>query len=161
MSDGNKNEDAEEESKDATVKTMTASATAEASARAKLTVAFSADNIREKLDDDEYALALILTSTRLENILTRGIKDKLDLTDDEFESLWGRDTLGSYAQICGTLGVYGQKFDQSAIDDVVSLRNDLVHDYGYLSTLEEEKAERQEVENAIDDAIDFIESVEL
>jgi hypothetical protein len=160
MSDENENGDTEKKSKDVTVEAEPAVSKA-TSKPAKLTVAFSANSIREKLDDGEYALSLILTSTRLENILTRGIKEKLELTDDEFESLWGRDTLGSYAQICGTLGVYGQKFDQSVIDDVVSLRNNLVHDYGYLSTIQEEKAERQEVEDAIDDAIEFIESLEL
>lgn len=143
------------------VVSLSATATATATASATVTVAFSADNIRERLEEDEYALALVLTATRLENILTKGLQKRLDTNKEQFENIWGNETLGRYTHMCSELGVFEDEFDQEAIEQVVSLRNNLVHDYGYLDDIEEEDKLQQEVDDTIDDAIDFIESVEL
>jgi uncharacterized protein YutE (UPF0331/DUF86 family) len=44
---------------------------------------------------------------------------------------------------------------------VVSLRNNLVHDYGFLEEIERDEDTQQEVKDAIEKAIDFIESVDI
>lgn len=128
---------------------------------AEVTVAFSADNIRGGLDKDEYALALVLTSTRLENILTRGIRQQFDIDEGPFEKLWGRESLGTYCQMCVQLGVFEDTFNQETIDNVANLRNNLVHEYGYLNNIEEDEDVQQEVQEAIEEAIAFIEQVEV
>ena len=142
-------------------RTVTTHASATTSMTATATVAFSADNIRDRLDDDEYALALVLTATRLENVLTRGLRQRLDTNKEQFENLWGNKTLGTYGQMCSQLGVFEDEFKQHIIDDVAGLRNNLVHDYGYLDDIEEDEDLQDEVEDAIEDAIEFIESVEI
>lgn len=139
---------------------MSASGSARTSGHAEATVLFSADNIRERLDNDEYALAVVLTSTRLENILSRGIKDTLDLNESEFKSLFGNNGFGYYVQLCYRIGIYEEELGKNEFDELSNIRNNIVHNYGYLSTLEDEQAEKRRVENAIDEAIDFIERVE-
>ena len=131
------------------------------SGSATATVAFSADNIRERLEDDEYALALVLTATRLENILTRGLQERLDIDKEQFENLWGNASLGRYVHMCSELGVFESKFNQESIKPVITLRNNLAHEYGYLDDIEEDGRLQDEVKDAIEDGIDFIESVEI
>lgn len=43
----------------------------------------------------------------------------------------------------------------------MSLRNNLVHEYGYLSDVEENEGGQQEVKDAIEKAIEFVETVEV
>lgn len=151
------------EKDESTNKTVTGEVTMAGSSTmtAEATVAFSADNIRDRLEKDEYALALVLTSTRLENVLTRGLRQRLDTNKGQFEALWGDETVGTYGQMCSQLDVFGNEFNQNTIDNVARLRNNLVHDYGYLSDIEEDEDLQQEVGDAIEGAIEFIESVEI
>lgn len=144
---------------------VTMSAGASMSARA--TVAFSADNIRERLDNDEYALALILTATRLENIVSRAIRRHYNWSHEKFDNEgYEGYSLGALIQECveyGALPEYENELNRmrSGEKQVVSLRNNLVHDYGYLDDIEEDEDLQQDVEKAIEEAIDFIEAVEL
>lgn len=122
--------------------------------------AFSEDEIRKRLKNDEDALALVLTSTRLESILTKGLRDRLDADEEQFEVLWGTETLGTYGHMCSQLEVFGSEFNQKVIDDIANLRNKLVHEFGYLRDLEEDEDLQEDVEVAVEEALDFIDSVE-
>lgn len=133
-----------------------------------VTATFSADNIRERLEGEEpeYALALILTSTRLEQVMSYGIRNHLDIAKDQYETLLGNESLGTLGQLCSKLDVYEDEFEQEVIDDVAHQRRNLVHDtpehgYNYLQTLEEDKDVQQEVEDAVEKALRFIETVGL
>jgi len=154
MTNGSDDNDSEDN-----VVRVSATGVGTSSGSATVTVAFSADNIRERLEDDEYALALVLTATRLENILTRGLQERLDTDKKEFENLWGNTSLGRYMHMCSELGVFGDDFDQESIQPVIALRNNLAHEYGYLNDIEEDENLQDEVKAAIEDAINFIESV--
>ena len=131
------------------------------SGSATATLAFSADNIRERLEDNEYALALVLTATRLESILTRGLQGRLDTDKEQFENLWGNVSLGRYMSMCLELGVFKDDLDQESIQPVITLRNNLAHEYGYLDDIEEDESLQEEVKDAIEDTIFFIESAEI
>jgi hypothetical protein len=137
------------------------------SVSATATVAFSADNIRERLEDDEYALALVLTATRLENIVSRAVRHHYDWNQEKFESEgYDKYSLGALMQECVEYGALSEHTDElnrmrSGKRKIVSLRNNLVHEYGYLDDIEEDEELQDEVEEAIENAIDFIESVKI
>jgi len=134
---------------------------------ATATVAFSADNIRERLEDDEYALALVLTATRLENIVSKAVRHHYDWDQEQFESEgYDEYSLGKLMQECVDYGALPEHEDElnrmrSRKRQIVSLRNSLVHEYGYLNDIEGNEHIQDEVKDAINDAIGFIESVEI
>lgn len=144
----------------------TATTTVTTSASATATVAFSADNIRERLEDDEYPLALVLTATRLENIVSQAVRRHYDWSQEKFENEgYDEYSLGALMQECveyGALPEHERQLNRmrSGERKIVSLRNNLVHEYGYLGDIEEDEDLQEEVEDVIGDAIDFIESVE-
>lgn len=146
---------------------LSATATVTTSASATVTVAFSADNIRERLEDDEYALALVLTATRLENIVSRAVRRHYEWSQEKFESEgYDEYSLGALMQECVEFGALPEHENElnrmrSGKRKIVSLRNNLVHEYGYLDDIEEDEDLQDEVEDAIENAIDFIESIEL
>jgi len=154
-------DESDDSDSDDNVVRVSAAGVATATGSATATVAFSADNIRERLEDDEYALALVLTATKLENILTRGLQERIGTDKDQFKNLWGNASLGRYTHMCSVLGVFGDEFDQETIKPVITLRNNLVHEYGYLDDIEKDESLQDEVKDAIEDVIDFIESVEV
>jgi uncharacterized protein YutE (UPF0331/DUF86 family) len=130
-------------------------------------VGFSSENIREKLEDNEYALALILTSTRLENIVSQAIRDHNNWNTEKFEDEgYDEYTLGTLLEKCvecGTLSQYEKTLNKmrSGKKQVVSLRNDLVHEFGYLNDVQEDEDVQKEVEDAIDRVIEFIDQVTI
>lgn len=134
---------------------------------ATLAVNFSADNIRKRLENNKYPLALVLTATRLENIVSRAIRHHYGWSQEKFEDEgYDEYSLGKLMQECVEYGALPEHEDElnrmrSGEKKIVSLRNDLVHEYGYLNDLEENKDNQNKVEDAIEDAIDFIESVEI
>lgn len=162
MVDNSNNEPDEEES--GTVKEVTGNLTGTGSVNAQITLGYSAKDIRERLENEEggLALALVLTSTRLEMVLGRAIADRYDISEEQFQKLYGDKGLGRYCHVTSVLGLFEQH--QGTLQDVASYRNDLVHfesdNYGYLDQLEDEDAESEEVEETIKAAIEFIEEVE-
>lgn len=141
--------------------------TGTASITATATVAFSADNIRERLEEDEYALALVLTATRLENIVSQAVRCHYGWSREKFESEgYDEYSLGALMQECVEYDALPEHEDElnrmrSGERQIVSLRNNLVHEYGYLNNIEENKQLQYKIEDAINNAINFIESTEL
>lgn len=150
-------------------KTVSAEAavTASSAMTAEATVAFSADNIRDRLKKDEYALALVLTSTRLESIMSMIIRDHYNWDSGKFEKEgYDNYSLGRLIEECVKYGALPEYEDtlnkmRSGEMQIVILRNNLVHDYGFLSNVEADQDLQQEVEDAIEKTIELIESVEV
>lgn len=167
MVDNSNNESEDEGEESGTVKEVTAHGTGTGTATAKATVAFSAESIQKRLRNEERALALVLTSTRLENIVSRAIRLHYGWSEEKFkEKNYDKKSLGSLLEECVEHGALKEHEDElntlrSGEKQVVSLRNDLVHEYGYLSNVEEDEDVQQEVEDAVGEAIEFIETVEL
>ena len=126
---------------------------------------FSADNIRERLTKEKHVLALILTATRLENIVSRAVCYHYDWSQEKFENEgYDKYSLGALMEECveyGALPKHENELNQmrSGEREIVSLRNSLVHEYGYLDEIEKDEDLQDEVEDVIENAIDFIESV--
>lgn len=88
--------------------------------------------------------------------------NKGKIEDKEYDEY----SIGALMQECVEYGALPKHEDElfrmrSEDRQIVSLRNNLVHEYGYLDDIEEDKDQRNEVKDAIKDAIDFIESVEI
>lgn len=157
------NESEDEREEGGTVKEVTASFTGTSSANARITFRYSAEDIWERLENEEeegLALALVLTSTRLEMVLGEAIADRYDISEEQFQKMYADKSLGRYQDVTAILGLFEQH--QETLQHVVSYRNNLVHlePYGYLDQLEDEDAEREKVEETIEAAIEFIETVE-
>lgn len=165
MADNSNNEPDEKES--GTVKEVTMHGTATGTGTAKLTFAFSAENIQQRLKNEERVVALVLTSTRLENIVSRAIRLHYGWSEEKFkEKKYHKKSLGSLLEECVEHGALKEHEDElntlrSGEKQVVNLRNKLVHEYGYLRDVEEDEDVQQEVEDAVEEAIEFIETVEL
>ena len=132
------------------------------------TAGFSSEIIRDRLEKDEpeYALALILTSTRLESILSLAIQRHFGWDFDTFEDNGYDDfALGKLLEKCMTYGALKQHQDElkkmQGNNQVVNLRNNLVHDYGYLAEVEDDTETQKEVADAIEYALEFIDDVEF
>lgn len=127
---------------------------------------FSTEKIRKRLANDEHALALVVTATRLENITSLAIRQHYSWTLKKFKTEgYDNYSLGALMQECTEYGVLKEHEDvlnemRSGEKQIVSLRNNLVHEYGYLEKLDEDTTLQQEIEEAIEKAIGFIESVE-
>ncbi|WP_217471940.1 hypothetical protein [Haloterrigena gelatinilytica] len=145
--------------KNVTVTAPIAAAEATATANASVTIGFSADNIQDRLEDGSVAEALVVTATRLESILGRAIADRYDIISEQFEKLYGRKSLGRYQDMTAILGLFDQH--QGTLQQVANYRKDVVHEYGYIDELQIDDEEREEVKAVIEDAIAFIEQVEL
>ncbi|WP_226005996.1 hypothetical protein [Natrinema salinisoli] len=145
--------------KNVTVSAPAATAEATAVANASVTIGFSADNIRDRLENGTITEALVMTSTRLESVLSRAIADRYDITDEQFEKLYGRESLGRYQDMTAVLGLFDEH--QETLQDVVRYRKNLVHEYGYLETLDIDDDEREAAKAVIEDAITFIEQTEI
>lgn len=134
---------------------------------AELKMGFSAGQIQEKLNDDEYPLALILTATRLESILGKSICQHYGWTPETFKDRGFADmSLGAYLEECTTSGVLKKYEDhlntmRSGEKQIVELRNNLVHNYGYFRDVERNEDVQKEVKAAIEYAIEFIEDVKV
>jgi hypothetical protein len=128
---------------------------------------FPTDEIRDRLDNGEHAVALILTSTKLEVIISQAIRSHYSWNKAKFEGEgYDKYSLGALIEECveyGALPEYEDKLNKmrSGERQVVSLRNNLVHDYGFLEEIERDEDTQQEVKDAIEKAIDFIESVDI
>lgn len=128
---------------------------------------FSPDNIRERLDEGEHDVALILTSTLLEKILSLGIREHYGWDQGKFETKgFDKFSLGTYLEECTEYGVFKDYTDdlnkmRSGENEIMDLRNNLVHEHGYMESLERNEDLQQDAEEAIEEAIDFIESVEI
>lgn len=128
---------------------------------------FSAADIRDRLDEDEIAQALVLTSTLLEVIMSAAIRKHYRWDREKFEKKGYNDySLGKLMEEAveyGALGAYEGTLNTMRTGErsLVSLRNNLVHEYGYLDDIEQEGDVQQEVEDAIKYAIEFIEEVEV
>ncbi|MFA9427036.1 hypothetical protein [Natronorubrum sp. A-ect3] len=151
-------EAAESDSDDTTI-TTSAAGVGVTTGTATVTIGFSTDDIQDRLDDDKIAEALVLTSTRLENILSQAIADRYDITNEQFEKLYGRESLGRYQDMAAVLGLFDQH--QGTLQDVVRYRKKLVHDYGYLDELQTDNDERDDVKSVLEAAVAFIDQVEF
>lgn len=156
---------------DEETKTQTGDISARDADRATIsgTLGFSTENIRDRLEKDEpeYALALVLTSTRLEYILSQAIQLHFSWDSETFESNgYGDFSLGTLLEKCvkyGALKPYEDELNKirSGEKQVANLRNNLVHEYGYLAEVEDDKGTQKEVKDAIEYALRFIDNVEL
>lgn len=127
---------------------------------ASVKVGFSTQTIQNRLAADDHISALVLTSTRLENVLFRLIQSELGLSEDQTTSLVGDASLGTYGKWCSILL---DDFDQSVVDDIAKYRNKLVHynpeedhGYDYIGFIEDDPGERLNIEKAIKNAIELI-----
>lgn len=148
----------EDDSKDVTVSVPTAKAGARDVTPA-VTIGFNVDDIQDRLDDGQIVEALVLTSTRLESLLGWAVADQYDITNEQFEKLYGRESLGRYQDMAAVLDLFDQH--QGTLQDVVRYRKKLVHDYGYLDDFKDDDDEREDLEAVIENTIVFIEQVEL
>lgn len=141
-------------------KKLSASLEGTSNISAKITAGYSAKDIQERLETDQIPLALILTSTRLEQVLGHAIANRYDISHDQFRKLYGNRSLGRYQDMTAILDLFEEH--QETLQDMVSYRNNLVHlePYGYLKQLEEDDAEREEVKETIIAAIELIEEAE-
>ncbi|PCR90374.1 hypothetical protein [Natrinema ejinorense] len=161
-SDTDNNEEADSEdttTRTATVEPTDATGEGTAGSDVNVVIGFSPDDIQGRLDDDKIAEALVLTATRLENILSHAIADRYNITTGQFEQLYGNAGLGRYQYMASILDLFDQHL--GTIQDVVEYRNKLVHDYGYLDDLQDDDDERKAVKDAIEDAITFIGQTEI
>lgn len=128
---------------------------------------YSTRDIRERLEDNEYVVALILTSAWLENIVGRAIRHHYGWNSEKFQKEgYHKMSLGSLLEECaeyGALKAHEEKLNKfrSGEKQIVSLRNNLVHEHGYLNDIEEGEDAQQEVEDAIEEVVEFIETVEV
>lgn len=152
----------ERDKSEADVVEGSATLSVDSSIKAAGNVVFSTANIQKKIDEGEYALALILTSTRLESILGQAIQNRVGITEGQFDNLGlDRKSLGSYVEMCESLSVLDVTSSKEELKEIVNLRNCLVHDYGYLEKLEEDSEERNIVKSAVETGIEFIEDTEI
>lgn len=137
------------------------------STKVKTTETFSAENIRKRLKNNEYALALVLASTRLEFILGKAIREHYSWDYGEFEKQgYDEYSLGKYMEECTQYGVltkHHNDLNQMRTGDpsFVNLRNQVAHNYGYLKEIENSVDTQQEVEGVVKDAIQLIEEVDI
>ena len=128
---------------------------------------FSAADIRGRLDEDDLGQALVLTSTLLEVIMSSAIRKHYDWDWEKFEKKgYNGYSLGKLMEEAveyGALGAHENTLNTMRTGErqLVSLRNNLVHEHGYLSDIEEEEDVQQEVKDVIEYAIEFIEEVEV
>lgn len=132
----------------------------------EISLVFSAEEVRKRLEDNDLTLALILVSTRLEMVMAIGIKEHLSITHRQYEEILGNASIGTLGQICSRIGVYENEFEQAIIDDIAHNRRNLIHHtpehgHNYLQSIEQNEDLQQDVEEAIEDAIEFIESVRV
>lgn len=126
----------------------------------EISIGFNAENIKERLEDEELHMALLICSTKLETMLTHLIQEEYGLNPEEFEELdLDKKTLGSYLKIADNI-VSDFELNQFKITEC---RNNLAHHYGYAEILEEkkDKEEVDKVKRAIKEALKFIENTDV
>lgn len=123
-------------------------------------IVFSSENIRQRLDKDDLVIALLLSATRVEKILSELLRKRYKITSSDFETLYGHQSLGSYLQTCNTLDLTESKH-RDRLDDLVKARNKLAHSDGYIELIEEDDGERSEVRETIEGACRWIDSVQM
>ncbi|WP_276281105.1 hypothetical protein [Halorussus caseinilyticus] len=154
-------------SPDRNPQSLSAHASAGVECSATLSRSFPVDTIRDRLEDNEYALSLILTSTRLETVISEAIRLHYGWDLEEFENEgYNSYSLGKLITECSKYGALQEHDEEinrieSNKNPIVNLRNNLVHDYGYLEKIEKDEETQKKVRNAIEDTLDFIEAVEL
>ena len=160
MSDNPDNEPNREDKQEISRKEVSGSVEATTSINAEITIGYSIRDIQERLEDGQIALALILTSTRIEQVLGDAIMERYDISYEQFQKLYGRRSLGRYQEMTAILDLFEQH--QGTIGEIVSYRNDLVHfkPAGYVKQLDKKGAKREEVVETIEAAIEFIEETE-
>jgi len=132
---------------------------------AKVTLGFSAESIEERIENEEYGLAIVLCSTKLESVLSVAIRNHYNWDKDTFQNQgYHNKSLGSYLEECYTYGVlpeYERKLKDFENNHIVTVRNKFVHNHGYLEELEGDKDKQEEVVEIIEEVIDFIDDVEI
>ncbi|WGI17153.1 hypothetical protein [Methanonatronarchaeum sp. AMET-Sl] len=126
-----------------------------------VTKQFSTSTIQKFLNANQYAIALLLASTRVERILIEKIKKELNLSDENIEKVdLDKAGLGTYRKWCKRLYL----IDEEHLTPTANLRdkrNKLVHEDGYLQKLKNQDEEKKAVANILNNIIEYIESEEI
>jgi len=122
---------------------------------------FDSTEIQNRLESGELHLALLLASTKVEQILSDTIMDALSISQDQFEAIgFSQWSLGSYVSTVEDLNrLTKQEKGKYRIGDLVDKRNNLAHDDGYATSLENNQEEADAVREILHSVIEFVESV--
>lgn len=129
-----------------------------------LQVGFPVDDIRQRLDNEEIGVALVLVMTRAERVLGELLRHRYDIAHEEFQTIYGRKSLTWFVETCNTLGLTDVDPDENYgdhLDTLTKKRSKVAHDDGYLKILERNEEERDEVRNTIEKACDWIDEISI
>lgn len=122
---------------------------------------FTTEHVEYQLQKGEVIYALILCSTLLEMVFARFIQKRFDISEEEFEQLWKRSSLGRYWQICQVVDALPKDHPEKDIQRLIEERNKLVHDAGYLDRLMNNEEMKSEIASIIQEVIHYINSIKL
>lgn len=63
-------------------------------------VGFPVDDIRERLNQKDVGIALLLVMTRAERVTSELLRHRYDVSHDKFQALHGRESLSWYVEKC-------------------------------------------------------------
>lgn len=121
---------------------------------------FTSDGIRERLENDSLTVAVLLCATRAEKVLSEMLLNRYGITPQEFNSMYGSQGLKTHFNKCNRLDLTDPNY-REVLERLAKKRNRLVHNDGYLTTLEEDADERQEVREIVEQTCDWIETQNL
>lgn len=123
---------------------------------AKRTNVFSADSIRDHLENDKIPLALVLASTTIERILIETIATEADIATERVPEFCRGEGLDAYVQTASLLGLFREHGD--LLQKIADHRNTMVQQTPeeYLDGVDGDSEEKK----VVSDAVKFIENVQ-
>lgn len=121
---------------------------------------YTTNKIESLLREDEVGLALLIVSVRVENELYTRVRNHFGLSKEDYEDLkLGSKGLGWHvAKACENDLVKSEY--RNSLDNLAKKRSSLVHDDGYLETMEGVHSSRKEIKQLVFEVIEFLEESE-
>ncbi|TQQ81886.1 hypothetical protein [Halonotius roseus] len=116
------------------------------------------NRINKNLAEGNIDIALLLTATKTEAILRNKLIQYFEIHTRAFSEVCGNKTLGWYIDKCNEKEII-DKQHREAFDDLKQKRNLLTHEYGYITQLQQNEEEMEEVKNIIEDCCDWFDSI--
>lgn len=118
----------------------------------------SKDTIQDFVEDEDVVRSLLVAATLTESLLVKELQRYFEVHTIAFDELGlGKYGLGWYLNMCKENDLIEDEHQES-LQDLTEKRNKLVHDFGYLSTLEQDKDERDEVQFILESCAEWFET---
>jgi hypothetical protein len=122
---------------------------------------FTVQHVDEELRSGEIVNALLHISTLMEIVFSRLLQRRFEISEDQFDELWNRSSLGRYWQLCRVTEAHPSPAPNEEIERIIGFRNKLVHEAGYLEELQSDEDEISEIESSIRTVMRYIDSIEF